>query len=242
MTVTVEKSSATFDTDCVKLTAAERYVMEAGAYLAYVGAESGSTALKLGQKIVAMTPDASNLEGYTSGDSEVTGATDFTPDVNGLYVFRRSIDVSNDRTETFEYAGYYYNDGEFYKVQLSGLTADTVADYANDGVKSDGNLSAATATYFKETTEVANPVGLTYDATNHRLVATYDTGVTSATDLTTLARNLDTAERNLAEAEAALLTAAGDNTDAASALKKAIADYNAADAALTAANAGKNSR
>ena len=82
--------------------------MEAASYLAYVGAESGATtALELGQKIVAMTPNASNLEEYTSGDSEVIGVTDFTPDVNGLYVFRRSIDVSNDRTETFEYAGYY---------------------------------------------------------------------------------------------------------------------------------------
>ena len=198
LTITTEKESnnATPTSANTKLTKAERYVMEAGSYLAY---KPDASTNALGNQIVAMTPSPTNLDGYTAE------TTDFTPTANGLYVFRRSIGVdSTTRAENFEYEGYYYNDGEFYKVKLTSVTADTdVPDLAGDGKNTDGQLSAATFKLFEEKTEVVTPA-LTYDAPNHRLIATYtNSGVTTVTDsdLNTKAQALDRAEHDLAAAE-----------------------------------------
>ena len=167
LTITTERPVATWSADCVELTTEERYVMEAGSFLAFK--PDGSTA-KLGDQIVIRPDD--------QGDPPTT---DFTPDVDGLYVFRRSIVVAGNNTETFTYEGYYYSGGKYYKISDLETTPDTTPDLANDGVRTDGNLSAATSGYYKLEQQTINPVALEYDATNHRLVASYDTGINTAT-------------------------------------------------------------
>ena len=88
--------------ESIELSSAERYVKEAGSFLVYkpTGSEK-----ELGTEIVSMTPGATE-DGYASA------GTDFTPDVEGLYVFRRTIDVDKDtHGETFKYEAYYYVPG-----------------------------------------------------------------------------------------------------------------------------------
>jgi alternate signal-mediated exported protein len=168
LTITTERPVATFSQDCVELTEEERYVMEAGAFLAFKPEASNA---KLGDQIV-----------IRPGDQGDPAKTDFTPDADGLYVFRRSIVVDNNtRDEGFEYAGYYYSNNKFYKISNLETDQDTTPDKADDGVKTDGNLAAARSGYYKLEQKVVNPVDLEYDAANHRLVAAYDTGVTTAT-------------------------------------------------------------
>ena len=95
LTVTVENDVAAWDAGCVELTPAERYSVEAGSYLALAPATSQK---KPGDQVVAVDPAN---EAYTPGTS------DFAPDVDGLYVFRRNIDVdSTTGVETFKYEGY----------------------------------------------------------------------------------------------------------------------------------------
>ena len=72
LTITTEVAKDDISANSVKLTAAERYAVEAGAYLAY---KPGKSNKELGVQVVSMIPDATNLEGYTTADA----ATDFTP-------------------------------------------------------------------------------------------------------------------------------------------------------------------
>ena len=177
LTITKEKATPTLTANSIKLSAEERYVMEAGSFLAYKPAASEKV---LGDQIV-IRPD----------DAEGTALTDFQPDKEGLYVFRRSIAVAGDREETFEYAGYYYKENQFYKISNLNVTPDTTPDKSGDGVKTDGNLASASAGFFEEETKVINPVDLTYkEITNSMtddddykagyvgkyLIASYDTG------------------------------------------------------------------
>ena len=149
------------------MTAAERYAVEAGAYLAY---KPGKSNKELGVQVVSMIPDATNLEGYTTADA----ATDFTPDAAGLYVFRRSIGVDPEtKIETFKYDGYYFDGQDYYKVSNLNVVPDGIS-YAGDDVTTDGNLTSATAGFYEEETKTVTPT-LTYDATNKRLVASYVT-------------------------------------------------------------------
>ena len=114
LTVTTEKATTELTADSVKLKAAEHYAVEAGAYLAYKPAASN---LELGTMVVAMVPDSTDLNGYTTADA----ITDFTPDAAGLYVFRRSIGVDPEtKIETFKYDGYYFDGQDYYK--LSNLS------------------------------------------------------------------------------------------------------------------------
>lgn len=174
MTVTKETKVATRDDDCTTLTEAERYSVEAGSYLALVVPDEGAVSThQPGEKIVSFTVDNSkNLDGYSAN----TVVTDFTPDVSGVYVFRRSIEVDGvDQSETFKYNSYYYDKDTdtYYKTVLTSVTPDTVADFSGDNVRTDGNLSAANVVYFKDVTTKEVPK-LTYDATKHRLVATVE--------------------------------------------------------------------
>lgn len=188
---------------------------------------------------------------------------DFVPRAEGLYVFRRSIDVDaagfpGDTTrvskgaESFTYDAYYYFGGRYYKVVDLAVTPDDVADIAGDGVQTDGNLDANTAPTFnfvKEVTDYVDPVALEYDNANHRLIATYSaakTGLDAA--LTTASQNLDKAEHDYAAAELALRKAIDDAAsedakvrdlttarDAAKAARdEAKADYDAKKAAFEA--------
>ncbi len=116
LTITTEKAVNPTDNgkptaNSIKLTAAERYVIEAGSFFAYKPTNSAAV---VGNQIVAMTPDSDNLDGY----KPQTGKTDFTPDEAGLYVFRRKITVdTTNQSETFSYEGYYYDGyGNYYKI------------------------------------------------------------------------------------------------------------------------------
>ena len=112
------------DADSIELTPAERYVVEAGAFLAYAPQGSKFTdedgKVVSGMKVIAMSPEPRQTE-Y---DYEATSQTDFQPDVEGLYVFRRTIGV-DDKTqiENYTYDAYYYVPGTgstTKKVQLEG--------------------------------------------------------------------------------------------------------------------------
>ncbi|WP_295078279.1 BsaA family SipW-dependent biofilm matrix protein [Ruminococcus sp.] len=232
LTITTEKSEATWSADCVVLTDEERYSMEAGSFLALKPA--GDTTNQLGNQVV-----------IRPGDQGTPPTTDFTPAAEGLYVFRRQIVVDNpSRAETFEYAGYYYTAGKYYKVSLDSVTPDATPDFANDGLVTDGILSAATASYYKEVKEVVNPVDLEYDADNNRLIASYNTGNTSADNLIAKAQAYDDAIAAYERASEAVTRATADSTAAnatlatqQAALDTATADLQAALAAQSAAAA-----
>jgi len=172
--------------DDIKLTKAERYVIEDGSYLALAPKASN---FKAGDKVVAMNPDFDDENGYTA----LTG--DFGPDAPGLYVFRRSIKVDNDtQVETFKYDAYYFDGQDFYKVTNLKVVPNTVS-YAGDNDKTDGNLKSATYNLVKEVSDTVVPT-LKYEAKTaehpNRLVATYDVG-NSSTDLADLAEAYDDA-------------------------------------------------
>jgi len=176
-TLTVTKDIATTErtANSIKLTDEERYAVEAGAFLAYKPAESAAV---LGDQVVVRPADKAGSP----------SATDFTPDKTGLYVFRRAIDVASSATETFEYDGYYVVKGttandpdEYYKISNLTYVQDATADKAGSNVRTDGNLAAASAGFWEEKTEVANPTALKYAEdpagyTGKYLVVEYDTG------------------------------------------------------------------
>ena len=208
LTITTEVAKDAISANSVKLTAAERYAVEAGSYLAYKPATSNK---ELGVQVVSMIPDATNLEGYTTADA----ATDFTPDAAGLYVFRRSIGVDADtKVETFKYEAYYFDGHDYYKVTDLSVTPDGTS-YAGDNVTTDGNLTGATAKFVEEETKTINPTALTYDSDNNRLVASYDTGaeITNA-KLQELAKAYDDALVLYNDAVAEYTAALRENTGA----------------------------
>jgi len=234
MTITRETKvpSADFSTEkanLTKLTAAERYVMEAGSYLALKPATA--ITLELGDKIVSMIPNGTDLDKYTTADV----LTDFAPTENGLYVFRRSIKVADDtdKTETFEYEGYYYEDGDFYKVELESVTPDKLPDNAGDTNHADGNLTDATYSLFKDVTTREVPT-LTYDATGHKLVATVPSSGLSVADaqaaLTAAGGAYDTAAHNYQEALAKQTKAVSEDNSKSAAEKAALTALNNAKA------------
>ena len=226
LTIVREKATENLtkpDAECIELSAAERYVVEAGAFLAYAPEASAFTydaadgdekkgLVREGRKVIAMNPDFNDENGYTSADP----VTDFMPDAEGLYVFRRTIGVDDDtQIENYTYDGYYYvpgADGPKYKwtkasspdiwssskteapadgyayadeeiakvepkfYKISNLTVEPVkATFAGDRDDTDGILKTASSQYWKDVTETVVPE-LTYDATNNRLVAVYNTG------------------------------------------------------------------
>ena len=215
LTITTEVAKDAISANSVKLTAAERYAVEAGSYLAYKPDTSNK---ELGVQVVSMIPDATNLEGYTTADE----ATDFTPDAAGLYVFRRSIGVDADtKVETFKYEAYYFDGHDYYKVTDLSVTPDGTS-YAGDNVTTDGNLTGATAKFVEEETKTINPTALTYDSDNNRLVASYDTGaeITNA-KLQELAKAYDNALVLYNDAVAEYTAALRENTGADAAVVNA---------------------
>lgn len=148
-------------------------------------------------------------------------------------MFRRvikDINTPDDRDEVFEYAGYYYDQDtdSFYKVELESLTPDDVADIANDGKNTDGILTAATYSFFKETTTVQVPT-LKYDAAKGYLVATVPgTAVPTDAKLKELADAYDDAIHEYQRALAAYSNAVAENTTTTNTEKSALDAYNAA--------------
>ena len=206
------------------LTSDEVYSIEAGAFLAYKPKASTN---ELGNQIVAFKNDgpikyynvndvSESPIDQTTYDSKSdndkknyvavnTNATDFAPTTEGLYIFRRAIDVANDRIETFDYAGYYFKDGIYYKVSDLAVTSDDRIDLADDGDFTDGYVNSATFNFLQDKTEVVTPE-LSYDAMNNRLIAKYGNKGTATAEATlkNLADALDGAEHNLAAARAQL--------------------------------------
>ena len=227
LTVTKEVPKDTLSANSIKLTEAERYSIEAGSYLALAPTTSNH---EKGTMVVAMTPDPSNLNGYTEG------ATDFTPDSAGLYVFRRKISVDpTTKVESFKYDGYYYDGHDYYKITNLSVVPEA-ASYAGDNDKTDGNLASATFKYVEEESTTGVPT-LKYDSVNNRLVATYNVG-NSSSNLQPLAKAYDDAliayQEALQEYQAALRGETSANSDIAS---KNQALQDAADALRTANNA-----
>ena len=139
--------------------------------------------------------------------------TDFTPDVEGLYVFRRSVIVNNNATEQFEYNCYYFKDGRYYKMTDLAVTQDDSVtpnldkelDVAGDNNDMDGQLANAEAKFLVDETKVYyEPDKYEYDAENNRLVATYFTDGSAYDTYETKAKALDEAEHELAEYRTAL--------------------------------------
>jgi len=206
------------------LTSDEVYSIEAGAFLAYKPKASTN---ELGNQIVAFKNDGP-IKYYNVNNADEapidqatydsksddekknyvavnTNATDFAPTTEGLYIFRRAIDVANDRIETFDYAGYYFKDGIYYKVSDLAVTSDDRIDLADDGDFTDGYVKSATFNFLQDKTEVVTPE-LSYDAMNNRLIAKYGNKGTDTAEsaLKTLAQTLDQKEHELAEARAQL--------------------------------------
>ena len=247
LTITTEVAKDDISANSVKLTAAERYAVEAGSYLAYKPAASNK---ELGVQVVSMIPDATNLEGYTTANA----ATDFTPDAAGLYVFRRSIGVdANTKVETFKYEAYYFDGHYYYKVTDLSVTPDGTS-YEGDNVTTDGNLTSATAKFVEEETKTINPTALTYDSDNNRLVASYDTGAEIANNkLKELAKAYDNAlisyqdalnEYNAAlrDAETADGTATSENNSLQSAINNLLAKQKALQEALATKTAAEQAQ
>ena len=106
LTITQEEATTALTTESIKLNKAERYVVEAGAFLAYKPENSNA---ELGKQVVSMVPNATAPDAYEALNEPLT---DFTPDAPGLYVFRRSIGVDPfTRVEQYTYDGYYYTGG-----------------------------------------------------------------------------------------------------------------------------------
>ncbi len=154
MNVTYEVASDTFvKTSAVKLNDTEiaeteidgATTKESGAFLAYTTSSTPTGYLV-----------SSRLEDNLSGR--------FVPTEEGVYIFRRSIDVGTDGTETYTYDGYYFDGTDYYKIKIGSTTVKP---------NTEGELSAATYKYVLDLEETAKPVGLYYDADNTRLVATY---------------------------------------------------------------------
>ncbi len=154
MNVTYEVASDTFvKTSAVKLNdteIAETMIdgvtaKEGGSFLAFT-----TSSAPTGYLVSSRTED--NLSGR------------FVPTEEGVYIFRRSIDVGTDGTETYTYDGYYFDGTDYYKIKIDSTTVKP---------NTEGELSAATYKYVLDLEETAKPVGLYYDEANTRLVATY---------------------------------------------------------------------
>lgn len=174
---------------------------------------------------------------------EISYKSDFTPDAEGLYVFRRTIDTTSMTygEEFFTYEGYYFKDGKYYKVKNIVVTPDDLIDMVADGENTDGQLTSATADLVYEVKETVTPK-LSYDLEKNRLVATY--AGAGKTGYEQKAKDLDEAEHDLAVARAQLQRALQDKdvsdanvakyTNSAAAFEAELEDVNARIAELEA--------
>lgn len=116
-----------------KLSQEERILLQAGGYLAYT--------------------DAAGVEA-----GEINNSKSYTPNVKGLYIFRRQI------TDGFAYSGYYFDGTNYYglvttKLGNGELTVDAVLTTAtptptNTGSVNDGELTAVSGVKLANTVEL----------------------------------------------------------------------------------------
>ena len=208
MNVTYEVASDTFvQTSAVKLDDTE--IAET--------AIDGVTAKEVGAFLAFTTSSAPT--GYlVSSRTEDDLSGRFVPTEEGVYIFRRSIDVGTDGIETYTYDGYYFDGTNYYKIKIDSTTVKP---------DTEGELSAATYKYVLDLKETAKPVGLYYDADNTRLVATYA---------------LDPAASMPYDAEAIAARKAVDLANATAAQTTANTNYNNAKTAMDRVNALINAR
>lgn len=177
-------------TDLPTLEDNERILLQAGGYLAYtdaVGVEAGKT----------------------------VNSSSYTPDVKGLYIFRRQI------TDGFAYSGYYFDGNDYYGLvttKLGGgeLTVDAVLTTAtptptNTGSVNDGELTEVTGVKLANTatlnagTPTSNlakkdngawvTTGVTWTDATHILVVYPGANTTSTDDDIIIALELNNAEK-----------------------------------------------
>lgn len=208
MNVTYEVASDTFvQTSAVKLDDTEIAETEI----------DGVTAKEVGAFLAYTT--SSTPTGYVVSSRQQDALTGrFVPTEEGVYIFRRSIDVGTDGTETYTYDGYYFDGRNYYKIKIDSTTVKP---------DTEGELSAATYKYVLDLKETAKPVGLYYDADNTRLVATYA---------------LDPEASMPYDAEAIAARKAVDLANATAAKDTANTNYNNAKTAMEKVNALINAR
>ena len=137
MRVTMEEAVDTFapspDKTYIELTEDELDSIEAGGFLAWasdgpeeskrIGYEKGKGTVAdaehcyLGE--VSAVHSGANFDDMKP-KSDYYSKIQFAPPATGDYIFRRVIDVAGDGTETYEYAGYHYDDqtGKYYKIKV----------------------------------------------------------------------------------------------------------------------------
>ena len=188
-------------------------------YSAYTGSDKDNL-IKVTEKMYLLKSDKKSIINETAYNAltsdaekanyiEISYKSDFTPDAEGLYVFRRTIDTTSMTygEEFFKYAGYYFKDGKYYKVKNIVVTPDDLIDMVADGENTDGQLTSATADLVYEVKETVTPK-LSYDQAKNRLVATYEGA--GKTGYETEAKALDKAEHELSVARAQLQRALQD--------------------------------
>lgn len=229
LTYTVEKKIKTWDADCVTLSDDKVDSIKAGAHLAGAFKSDGTamTAAEIGNKLDPATGDIYEYFNNGDGTNPIT-TDDYTPTVSGIYVFRRSIGVAADQTETFKYEGFYFDAGtkKYYKLADLKINEKTSGE-AGDNIGTDGNLTKVpTVMYAKEDTQTVTPklkyepkvgagTGNADDNHPQRLVATVNTNAGNPT--AAQAGAVDSADlavtgmsgklKDLNDAEAALNTA-----------------------------------
>ena len=241
LTYTVEKKVKDFSADCVTLSDDKVDSIKAGAHLAGAFKADGTpmTAEEIGNKLDPDTGDIYEYFNNGAGTNPIT-TDDYTPTTDGIYIFRRSIDVAgeNDQSETFKYEGFRFDAAtkKYYKLADLRINEKTSGE-AGDNIGTDGNLTKIpTVMYGKEETKTVTPK-LKYEpavtggegAHPQRLVATVNTNDGNPTN----GAAVDTANQNVTGAGKALQNL----NEAKTALDTAYAAYVAAgntyNAALT---------
>ena len=147
--------------------------IEAGSYVAW-----SPVAADIGRKVVYVMDTSAEL---SPNGHALPVATDFNPTTEGLYIFRRAITTAKTDDDpvtgqstlndtAYEYVGYYYKDGKYYKINR---IIPSTLELAENG---DGALAKApTVMYSTTATETVKPVAMKYvaDAADPRLEVEY---------------------------------------------------------------------
>ena len=88
-----------------------------------------------------------------------TEGNSFTPDGEGLYIFRRTVSKDNsataDSTETYTYSGFYFDGTNYFKISLDDTVLNALTDPGYNGVLTKAlTKSTDTVDATGETTEV----------------------------------------------------------------------------------------
>ena len=199
---------------------------------------------------------------YSGRTGDITNP--WTPPTDGTYIFRRSIGGTPDNP-TFQYSGYCYKDGKYYKIILGdddyraasenhtttpvGYNFDVSADQTDLGnitIAKDGSFTGTPKIWYAKDTKVTDQdATFKLDDTHKRLVVEYAN--TAATDVTDGSGNTYDATADAARKEVEYKNALGAYNTALIDYNQKTADYNyekalndATDTLIDAAVARKN--